>query len=143
MDEHDELMEDWDFDNDVLEFDPIHFPEPIKYLSTKWQRPLDHHEMHIIGEIYTWCRNNIDVEDIKWIDNLSPLREVQYDSSTILSFNPIFYYEPILYLKDKWHRHLTEHEMHIICEIYDFSRTQLEREEIAVVEWLLEKSLDK
>lgn len=131
MDERDDLMEDWDFDNDVLEFDPNYFPEAIKYLSTKWQRQLDHHEMHIVGEIYTWCRNNISVEEIKLLE--WAVEPVSFDKNNMLHFNPIHYYEPILYLKDKWQRQLTDHEKHIIIETYDFTRTQLEAEELMFI----------
>lgn len=47
-----------------------------------------------------------------------------------LQFNPLFYNEPILYLENKWQRKLTEHEKHIVIEIYNWTRTNVEAEEI-------------
>lgn len=139
MDERDDEMADYDFDNDVLEFDPVYYPEPINYLESLWQRQLDHHEMHLIAEVYNWCRNNIQVEEIKLID-LEQRKGVFHGKDTILHYmNPILYYEPILYMQEKWHRHLTEHEIHIVTEIYDWTRTQLEKEEIFAFEWLINK----
>lgn len=49
-------------------------------------------------------------------------------------FNPIFHNEPILYVQQKWQRPLDEHERHLAAEIYDWCRTNIEAEEVKVVE---------
>jgi|SRR5206468_6245366 len=125
-------MEDYDFDNDFLEFDPLYYPAPISYLERLWQRPLEYYEKYLVAEVYNWVRHNIDVEEVRLIelpiDPSTPL-----DTKQVVCYTDIHHNEPIIYLSEQWHRPLTNHEMHIIIAIYDWSRTQLELEEVMFI----------
>jgi hypothetical protein len=52
----------------------------------------------------------------------------------VLDFNPILYNEAILYLETAWNRKLNDHEKHIAIEIYKWARTNIEAEEIKILE---------
>lgn len=127
MEDFNDEMLDYDFDE--FDFDPIRYHEPVDYLQRKWSRPLDYHEQYLVGEIYAWCRHNISVDEIKLVDYpLDPV--ISYDSTHVLRFDSIHHNAPIIYLSNRWQRPLTDHEMHIIVEIYDWCYTQMEIEEI-------------
>lgn len=51
-----------------------------------------------------------------------------------LQFNPLLYNEPIYYLEQAWQRKLTEHEKHLAIEIYRWTRTNIEAEELKILE---------
>jgi hypothetical protein len=57
--------------NQVLEFNPILYNEPIRALETKWGRKLDEHEKHLVIEIYKWTRTNIEAEEVKILEVLN------------------------------------------------------------------------
>jgi hypothetical protein len=50
-----------------------------------------------------------------------------------LKFNPMFHTVVNMYLEDKWDRRLTDHEKHIVAEVHDYVRTEMEVEEIKIV----------
>jgi hypothetical protein len=54
--------------------------------------------------------------------------------NNVLEFDPILYNEAIYYLETAWNRKLTEHERHIAVEIYKWTRTNIEAEEIRILE---------
>ncbi|MGX6443912.1 hypothetical protein ACWM35_11920 [Neobacillus sp. K501] len=51
-----------------------------------------------------------------------------------LVFDQIFYNEPIYWLEQKWQRKLTDHEKHLAIQIYRFTRTMYEAEELKILE---------
>jgi hypothetical protein len=56
--------------------------------------------------------------------------------NNVLEFDPILYNEAIYYLETSWNRKLTEHERNIAVEIYKWTRTNIEAEEIKILEVL-------
>jgi hypothetical protein len=52
----------------------------------------------------------------------------------MLEFNPILYNEPIYWLEQEWGRKLTDHEKHLAFWIYRWTRTNIEAEEIKLLE---------
>jgi hypothetical protein len=56
--------------------------------------------------------------------------------NNVLEFDPILYNEAIYYLETSWNRKLTEHERHIAVEIYKWTRTNIEAEEVKILEVL-------
>jgi hypothetical protein len=53
---------------------------------------------------------------------------------SVLEFDQILYNEAIYYLETAWNRKLTEHERHIAVEIYKWTRTNIEAEELKILE---------
>lgn len=51
-----------------------------------------------------------------------------------LHFNPILYNEPISALETAWNRRLTEHEKNIVVQVYRWTRTNIEAEELKILE---------
>lgn len=51
-----------------------------------------------------------------------------------LQFDQILYNEPIYWLEQQWQRKLTEHERNIVIQIYRWTRTNIEAEEIKILE---------
>jgi hypothetical protein len=56
------------------------------------------------------------------------------ENMSVLEFDPILYNEAIYYLETAWNRKLTEHERHIAVEIYKWTRTNIEAEELKILE---------
>jgi hypothetical protein len=54
--------------------------------------------------------------------------------NNVLEFDPILYNEAIYYLETAWNRKLNDHERHIAIEIYKWTRTNIEAEEIRILE---------
>jgi hypothetical protein len=54
--------------------------------------------------------------------------------NNVLEFDPILYNEAIYYLETTWNRKLNDHERHIAVEIYKWTRTNIEAEEIRILE---------
>jgi hypothetical protein len=52
----------------------------------------------------------------------------------VLEFNSILYNEPILALETKWGRKLDDHEKNLVIEIYKWTRTNIEAEELKILE---------
>jgi hypothetical protein len=51
-----------------------------------------------------------------------------------MNFDQLFYNEAIYYLEMKWNRRLNEHEKHLAIEIYKWTRTNIEAEELKILE---------
>ena len=54
--------------------------------------------------------------------------------NNVLEFDPILYNEAIYYLETAWNRKLNDHEKHIAIEIYKWTRTNIEAEELKILE---------
>jgi hypothetical protein len=50
-----------------------------------------------------------------------------------LKYDQIQYNEPILWLEQNWGRKLTEHEKNIVVQVYRYTRTSQEAEEIKIL----------
>jgi hypothetical protein len=59
---------------------------------------------------------------------------VKEENMTVLEFDQILYNEAIYYLETAWNRKLNEHERHIAVEIYKWTRTNIEAEELKILE---------
>jgi 5-bromo-4-chloroindolyl phosphate hydrolysis protein len=53
-----------------------------------------------------------------------------------LQFDQILHNEPIYYLEQKWQRRLDDHEKNLASELYVWFRTNLEAEEVRIIEEL-------
>jgi hypothetical protein len=52
----------------------------------------------------------------------------------LLEFNPISYNEPIYWLEQEWQRKLTDHEKDLAILVYRWARTNMEAEELKILE---------
>jgi hypothetical protein len=59
---------------------------------------------------------------------------VKEETMSVLEFDPILYNEAIYYLETAWKRKLNDHERHIAVEIYKWTRTNIEAEELKILE---------
>jgi hypothetical protein len=56
--------------NQPLEFNPILYNEPIRFVEESWYRRLNDHEKHLAILVYRWTRTNIEAEEIKILEDL-------------------------------------------------------------------------
>jgi hypothetical protein len=52
----------------------------------------------------------------------------------MLNFDQILYNEAIYNLEQQWQRRLTEHEKNIVIQTYRWTRTNIEAEELKILE---------
>ena len=51
-----------------------------------------------------------------------------------LEFNPILYNEPISFVEESWNRRLSEHERNLAIMVFRWTRTNIEAEEIKLID---------
>lgn len=53
---------------------------------------------------------------------------------SLIKYNQLFHNEVIYWLENEWKRRLTNHEKHLVAVVHDFVRTNMEIEELKIIE---------